>query len=107
MTLNVDITDSLICFINKPGSDSICCQGNISVDLLSENIKKIKQNYEDLVFDPGQPSENNSAGGHSTNDSSDQTVEAQIGPIWSRQIIVSNFTPFICKLEQLDGLQAF
>lgn len=52
MIVIFDIIDSLICFINKPGSDSICCQGNIKVEMLQESIKKIKKQYTELVIEP-------------------------------------------------------
>ena len=45
MRVSLNIIDSLICFLNKPGQDSICCQANITIDMIQESIKRQKEIY--------------------------------------------------------------
>ena len=65
-------------------------------------------------FNEDDDSENQRPNSHnnSTNDSSDKQEQqeeavAQINRIYFQKMTVKNFTPFICKLEHLDGSQSF
>ena len=49
MVVQLNIRDSLICLLNKPGQDSICCQGDITIDMIQESIKRAKEKYEDAM----------------------------------------------------------
>lgn len=42
MRVQFNIKSSLICFLNKPGQDSICCQGDITIDMVQESISRAK-----------------------------------------------------------------
>ena len=58
MVVQLNIFNSLICFLNKRGQDSICCQGDITIDMVQESIRRSKEKYqqeiENLVYRPRQ-----------------------------------------------------
>ena len=41
----VEIVDSLICLLNKPGFKSIACQGNVYYEMTTENVGIKKMAY--------------------------------------------------------------
>lgn len=63
MVMQFNIFNSLICFLNKPGKESICCQGNITIDMVQESISRCKEKYrqeiENLLYRPSRSSSAN------------------------------------------------
>jgi len=46
MTFICDIVDSLICLLNRPGFQSIACQGNVQFEMTDECIGTKKASYD-------------------------------------------------------------
>ena len=42
MVMQLNISNSLICFLNKQGQDSILFKGDITIDMVQESIKRAK-----------------------------------------------------------------
>ena len=134
MVVQLNILNSLICFLNKPGQDSILFKGDITIDMVQESIKKAKQAIEELqqqrprsvrhsqelfpeyngeyMVMPQEQQDDLQQNGSSTEDSSEkheaeEEAQAQFNRIYDQKITMKNFTSFICSLEHLDGPTSF
>jgi len=58
MSIRVEIVDSLICLLNRPGFKSIACQGNIFFEQTNECIGTKKKLYEKALINMRDQQEN-------------------------------------------------